>query len=135
MVASSGDNIARTFFPPVSSIFLDTGREAVYRLSSSTATIRRSDGSGSGKCSSVWVLSCCGGCGAGVVVTAVGGGDTCGCSTSTAVFGVFVEYHTAPPKTTVEAARPIARLLIFIGGRDEPGIDPFDDDDCIEGSG
>jgi len=120
----------------VSSIFLDTGREAVYKISSSTATIRRSDGSGGGRCSFVWILSGCGTC--SVVVgesTAAGGGDTCACSTSTAVFGVFVEYHTAPPKTTVEAARPIARLLIFIGGRGEPGIDPFDDDDCIEGSG
>lgn len=66
---------------------------------------------------------------------AVAGGDTYGCSTSTAVFGVFVEYHTAPPKTMVEAARPIARLLNFIGGRDEPGIDPFDEDECIERSG
>ena len=118
----------------MSSIFLDTGREAVYKLSSSTATIRRSDGSGGGECSFVRTFS---GCGAGAVegATAVGGGDTCGCSNSTAVFGAFVEYHTAPPRTTVEAARPIARLLIFIGGRGEPGIDPFDDDDCIEGSG
>lgn len=120
--------MAKIFFPPVSSIFLDIGREAVYRLSSSTATTLRSDGSKGGRCSFLCICS-----GGDRAVTAVGDGDEEADSTSTAGLPDLVEYHIAPPNTTVEAARPIVRLLSLIGGRDELGIDPFGTGDCIEG--
>lgn len=126
----------------------------MYKLSSSTATILRSDGSGGGKCSLVWIRSDCVsaivevGAGDAVVIVegsaAVGGGDTCACPTSTGGESVFEpeEYHTAPPSTMAEAARPIVRLFIFMFGRDEPELepepelDPFDGGvGCIEGSG
>lgn len=68
-------------------------------------------------------------------MTAVGGGDGEADSTSTVGLPDLVEYHIAPPNTTVEAARPIVRLLNLIGGREELGIDPFGAGDCIEGSG